>query len=150
MGDKSEIIDVEYENSTKGGDVIDKGSDSGSTGGSESGSGTGISGKPEAGEGTSSQYGATINISYSWDPASSFNYSSLAMTLNGNAYLPKTSSTYIATFTYSTDLSNVTSYNINLFYKTGGKFETQHQINYVYDVNTGVGTMPGTNPTLND
>ena len=87
MGDKSEIIDVEYENGTKGGDVIDKG-------------------------GTTQQYGATINISYSWDPASSFNYSSLAMTLNGNTYLPKTSSTYLATFSYSTDLSNVTSYNI--------------------------------------
>jgi len=141
MSDKSEIIDVEYENGTKGNDVIDKSSDSGSTSGSESGSGT--STKPEAGEGASSQYGATINISYSWDPASSFNYSSLAMTLNGNTYLPKTSSTYLATFSYSTDLSNVTSYNINVFYTTGTGITARHKVNYVYNINNGSGTGSG-------
>ena len=125
MGDKSEIIDVEYENGTKGGDVIDKG-------------------------GASSQYGATINISYSWNPSCLFNYSSLAMTLNGNTYLPKTSSSYVAIFSYSTDLSNVTSYNINVFYTIGSGITAQHKINYIYDVSTGVGTMPGTNPSLNN
>lgn len=133
MGDKSEIIDVEYENGTKGGDVIDKGGEI-----------SGESGKPEAGEGTS-QYGATINISYSWDPASSFNYSSLSMTLNGNTYLPKTSSAYLATFSYSTDLSNVTSYNINVFYTTGTVTTRHYKVSYVYNINSGTGS---TNPEI--
>lgn len=122
MGDKSEIIDVEYDDGTKGALDI-TGSTTGS-GESEKGNDNGAS----ASTGGSSEYGCIINLSYTWDIGSGFRYDTLKMKVNNSAYIdPVMNTAYVASFTYTTPYSNVTSYNLQVFYKAGtGRVPTDH------------------------
>ena len=133
MGDNSEIIDIEY------GDTPMRGGTDGGSGDA----GSGDSGKPTGGlEGSSGNYGCDITITYSWDPSSSFDCTSMRMKLNNSAYIDPLMTSYTAVFSYVTDLSNVTSYNINLFYNVGGQFTTTKVVNYTYNLNqSGTGNQ---------
>lgn len=129
MGDKSEIIDVEYDENDTGG-VVDKGTNTGSEGETEEGK------TPEI---TSNSYGVDLILSYSWNAASKFDYTSLSMQINNSAYLSKQEvSNNSIKFAYRTNLSDVSAYNINLFYTTSDSTKsTQYLLNYNYNVNNG-------------
>lgn len=122
MSDKSEIIDVEYENGTKG--TLDTTGSTTGSGESENGNDKGTS----ASTGGSSEYGCIINLSYNWNINSGFRYDTLKMKVNNSAYIdPIMNTAYIASFTYTTSYSNITSYNIQVFYKAGtGRVPTDH------------------------
>ena len=131
MGDKSEIIDVEYDENETGG-TLDKGTDNGSEG---------ETGEDKPGEtiGNTDTYGADLILSYSWNAESNFDYTSLSMQINDSAYLSKQEvSNNSIKFAYRTNLNNVSAYNINLFYTTSDSTKsTQYLLNYNYNVNNG-------------
>ena len=132
MGDKSEIIDVEYDKNETGG-TLDKGTDNGSEGETEE------ENKPGETIGNTDTYGADLILSYSWNAESNFDYTSLSMQINDSAYLSKQEvSNNSIKFAYRTNLNNVSAYNINLFYTTSDSTKsTQYLLNYNYNVNNG-------------